>query len=157
MHQRATEFAETARDRYGFDPSVEEFEAGTKTAEDAAAAIGCRVAQIAASLVVTDGDRVAVVVTSGANRLDTDRVADMLGWADADLAEPEAVREATGWAIGGVPPFCHDSDCPVLVDETLLDFEEVWAAAGTPDAVFRVDPAELVELAGASVAAVAAE
>ena len=88
MHERAREFAEAARDRYGFDPAVEEFDDGTRTAEDAAAAIGCQVAQIASSIVVTDGDRVAVVVTSGANRLDTVRVADELSWDGADLAAP---------------------------------------------------------------------
>ncbi|WP_276261418.1 YbaK/EbsC family protein [Haloglomus litoreum] len=156
MHERAREFAATARDRYGFDPAVEEFDAGTRTAEAAAEAIGCRVAGIASSIVVTDGDRVAVVVTSGANRLDTDRVAALLGWDDADLADPEVVREATGWAIGGVPPFCHERDLPTLVDETLLSLDEVWAAAGTPDAVFPIAPERLVELAGAEPGAVAA-
>lgn len=155
MHERAREFDETARDRYGFDPAVQEFEAGTRTAEAAADAIGCRVAQIASSIVVTDGDQVAVVVTSGANRLDTDRVAETLGWASADLADPETVREATGWAIGGVPPFCHESALPTLVDETLLEFDEVWAAAGTPDAVFPIAPEQLLELADAEPAAVA--
>jgi prolyl-tRNA editing enzyme YbaK/EbsC (Cys-tRNA(Pro) deacylase) len=154
MHERAREFAATARDRHGFDPAVEEFEAGTRTAEAAADAIGCEVAQIASSIVVTDGAQVAVVVTSGANRLDTDRVATLLGWDDADLADPEVVREATGWAIGGVPPFCHERDLPTLVDETLCSLDEVWAAAGTPDAVFPVDPERLVELSDAEPAAV---
>lgn len=155
MHERAREFAEMVRERYDFDPSVREFDDGTRTAEDAAAAIGCRVAQIASSLVVSDGARMAVVVTSGANRLDTDRVAAVLGWDDADLADPDGVREATGWAIGGVPPFAHDEDLPVLVDESLLAFDEVWAAAGTPDAVFPIDPDRLVELSGGEPAAVA--
>ena len=156
MHERAREFAETARDRHGFDPDVRELDAGTRTAEDAAAAIGCRVAQIASSLAVTDGTDVAVVVTSGANRLDTDRVADVLGWETADLADPEEVRAAAGWAIGGVPPFAHARPLRVLVDESLLAFDEVWAAAGTPDAVFPVDPERLVALADAESAAVAA-
>lgn len=156
MHERAREFAETARDRHGFDPEVTEFDAGTRTAEDAAAAIGCQVAQIASSLAVTDGTDVAVVVTSGANRLDTDRVADVLGWETADLADPEDVKAATGWAIGGVPPFAHARPLRVLVDESLLAFDEVWAAAGTPDAVFPVDPERLVALADAESTAVAA-
>jgi prolyl-tRNA editing enzyme YbaK/EbsC (Cys-tRNA(Pro) deacylase) len=155
MHERAREFAEAARDRYGFDPAVEEFDDGTRTAEDAAAAIGCQVAQIASSIVVTDGDRVAVVVTSGANRLETARVADELGWDGADLAAPETVREATGWAIGGVPPFCHERDLPTLLDESLLTLDLVWAAAGTPDAVFPIDPERLADLADAEPAAVA--
>jgi prolyl-tRNA editing enzyme YbaK/EbsC (Cys-tRNA(Pro) deacylase) len=155
MHERAREFAERVRNRYEFDPSVREFDDGTRTAEDAAAAIGCQVAQIASSLVVSDGEQVAVVVTSGANRLDTDRVAAVLGWADADLADPDEVRKSTGWAIGGVPPFAHDRDLQVLVDESLLAFDEVWAAAGTPDAVFPIDPERLVELAGGEPAAIA--
>jgi len=155
MHERAREFAEAARDRYGFDSAVEEFDDGTRTAEDAAAAIGCQVAQIASSIVVTDGDRVAVVVTSGANRLDTARVADELGWDGADLAAPETVREATGWAIGGVPPFCHERDLPTLLDESLLTLDLVWAAAGTPDAVFPIDPERLADLADVEPAAVA--
>lgn len=155
MHERAREFAATARDRHGFDPAVEEFQAGTGTAEAATDAIGCRVAAIASSIVVTDGERVAVVVTSGANRLDTDRVATLLGWDDADLADPAVVREATGWAIGGVPPLCHEEPLPTLVDEALRSLDEVWAAAGTPDAVFPIDPERLVHLADAEPAAVA--
>jgi prolyl-tRNA editing enzyme YbaK/EbsC (Cys-tRNA(Pro) deacylase) len=113
------------------------------------------VSQIASSIVVSDGDRTAVVVTSGANRVDTARVADHLGWEDADLADADRVKTATGWAIGGVPPFAHERDLPVLVDETLLGFDEVWAAAGTPEAVFPIEPERLVELSGGDPAAVA--
>lgn len=157
MHERAAEFAEQVQERYDFDPAVEEFDDGTRTAEDAAAAIGCEVAQIASSLVVSDGERMAVVVTSGANRLDTDRVAAVLGWDAAALADPDDVRAATGWAIGGVPPFGHEQALPVLVDESLLAFDEVWAAAGTPDAVFPIGPDRLVELADGEPATVVEE
>ncbi|MFB6205118.1 MAG: YbaK/EbsC family protein [Haloglomus sp.] len=157
MHERAREFTAACRDHYDFDPAVEEFEDGTGTAEAAAASIGCRVEQIASSIVVTDGERVAVVVTSGANRLDTDRVAATLEWNEADLADPETVRGTTGWSIGGVPPFAHERDLPVLVDETLLSFDRVWAAAGTPEAVFPIDPQRLVDLADAEPAVVAVE
>lgn len=158
MHPTAGRFAEAAADRYGLDVEVHEFEDGTKTAADAAEAIDCAVAQIASSLVfVVDGEPV-VVVTSGANRVSEDRLAELLddGDVSVEMADPETAKAATGWSIGGVPPICHDTDVSVLVDETLLDHETVWAAAGTPDAVWPVDPETLVELAGATVADVAA-
>ncbi len=170
MHPRAEEFAAAARERHGVDVEVHEFDEGTKTAADAAAAIGCDVAQIASSLVflatvasearsaagdaVEDGEPV-VVVTSGANRVDEAALADALDADAVAMADPDAVREATGWSIGGVPPFAHARDLRVLVDETLLEHETVWAAAGHPAGVFPVDPERLVELAGAEVAAVA--
>jgi prolyl-tRNA editing enzyme YbaK/EbsC (Cys-tRNA(Pro) deacylase) len=157
MHPSTEAFVEEARDRYDFDVDVHEFEAGTKTAEDAADQIGCDVAQIASSIVVdADGDLV-VVVTSGANRVDFDRVAalrdvpaDAVGMADAG-----DIKDVVGWSIGGVPPFCHDTSVPVYVDETLLGFDEVWAAGGTPQAVFPIDPETLVELSDGTVESVA--
>ncbi len=150
MHPRAEEFAETAADRYGIEIDVHEFDEGTKTAADAADVVGCDVAQIASGLVfAADGDPV-MVVTSGANRVDESSLADEIGADDVAMADPDLVRDATGYGIGGVPPFCHDSALPTYVDETLLDHEEVWAAAGTPRTVFPVDPDRLVELADAT-------
>ncbi|WP_232687237.1 YbaK/EbsC family protein [Halobacterium zhouii] len=155
MHERAAEFAERAREEYGLDIDVHEFDEGTKTAADAADAVGCDVAQIASSIVVSvDGDLV-VVVTSGANRVDLDAVAALRGASEGEMADPGDVKEATGWSIGGVPPICHENGVPVLLDETLLEHEEVWAAAGTPTAVWPVEPARLRELADAEAAAVA--
>lgn len=148
MHPRAVEFCERARERYGFDPDVQEYPDGTKTAADAAAAIGCTVAQIASSIVVDTDDGLAVVVTSGANRVDMDAVAAELDVDSAGMADADRIDDIIGWSIGGVPPFCHDSDVPVLLDETLLDHERVWAAAGTPEAVFPLSPSELRELSG---------
>ncbi len=95
------------------------------------------------------------MVTSGANRVSEDRLGAVLDATDVRMAEPEEAREATGWSIGGVPPFCHDNELTVLIDETLLDHDEVWAAAGTPDGVFPITPDRLVELSGAEPAAVA--
>jgi prolyl-tRNA editing enzyme YbaK/EbsC (Cys-tRNA(Pro) deacylase) len=157
MHQRAAEFVERARDRYGVAVTVEEFPAGTKTAADAADAIGCAVAQIASSLVFAVDDDLVVVVTSGANRVSEARLASLCGVDEADvaMADPDRVAERVGWSIGGVPPFCHDTDVPVLVDETLFEYETVWAAAGTPEAVFPVAPEELRRLADARVVDVA--
>jgi prolyl-tRNA editing enzyme YbaK/EbsC (Cys-tRNA(Pro) deacylase) len=155
MHPRAESFVTAARDRYGFDPRVREFDAGTRTAADAADAIGCRVAQIASSLVFdADGDLV-VVVTSGANRVDEDSLAVVLGADGVSMADAERVKADLGWAIGGVPPICHESTVPVYVDETLLEFETVWAAAGTPAAVFPVAPEDLLELTDGTPVAVA--
>ncbi|QDX39925.1 YbaK/EbsC family protein [Salarchaeum sp. JOR-1] len=155
MHERAAEFAARVEAEYGFRPEVEEFPEGTKTAADAADALGCDVAQIASSIVlVADGDAV-VVVTSGANRVDTEKVADRVGASGAQMADADEVKAATGYSIGGVPPLCHDGSPRVLFDETLLDHDRVWAAAGTPDAVWPSDPTDLAELSDAAVADVA--
>ena len=151
MHPRAVEFAEQVRSEYGFDPDVEEFPEGTKTAADAAEAVGCDVAQIASSLAFAVDGELVVVVTSGANRVSEaalgehfDVSSDAVGMADADR-----IKETLGWSIGGVPPFAHASAVPVVMDESLLDHETVWAAAGTPTAVFPIDPETLCEFADA--------
>jgi prolyl-tRNA editing enzyme YbaK/EbsC (Cys-tRNA(Pro) deacylase) len=154
MHPRAEEFVATAADRYGFEVTVREFPEGTKTAADAADAVDCEVAQIASSLVFeVDGDLV-VVVTSGSNRVSESRLASHLGVAaDAvSMADPGEIRDALGWSIGGVPPFCHETDLPVLYDETLSQYDTVYAAAGTPEAMFPIPPAELRRLADATPA-----
>jgi prolyl-tRNA editing enzyme YbaK/EbsC (Cys-tRNA(Pro) deacylase) len=157
VHSRAEEFTAQVRERYDFEPAIREFSEGTKTAADAAEAIGCAVGQIASSLVFAVGDELVVVVTSGANRVSEARVAaesgvgaDAVGMADADR-----IREVVGWSIGGVPPFCHATDLPVLLDRDLTDYETVWAAGGTPTAVFPISPDRLVSLTGATVTEVA--
>jgi len=155
MHERAAEFVERAREEYGVDVAVHEFDEGTKTAADAAEAVGCDVAQIASSIVVVADGEPVVVVTSGANRVDLPRVAVYRDASDARMAEADEVKEATGWSIGGVPPICHATDVPVLLDETLLAHDEVWAAAGTPTAVWPVDPERLRDLADAAAVDVA--
>ncbi|WP_435153576.1 YbaK/EbsC family protein [Haladaptatus sp. DFWS20] len=154
MHERASEFEERAENEAGFDVDVHEFPEGTKTAADAAAAIGCDVAQIASSLVFDAGDDLVVVVTSGANRMSEEKLAELrsLSESEVGMAEADEIREVVGWSIGGVPPFCHDSDLPVYLDETLTNFETVWGAAGTPKAVFPISPEKLRELSGATVA-----
>jgi prolyl-tRNA editing enzyme YbaK/EbsC (Cys-tRNA(Pro) deacylase) len=154
MHSRAAAFAEQAAAEFGLDVDVHEFPEGTKTAADAAAVVGCDVAQIASGLVfVADGDPV-MVVTSGANTVDEERLAALTDAEAVSMADPETVREATGYSIGGVPPFCHDGSLPVYVDETLLAHDTVWAAAGTPEAVFPIDPDRLVACADGTVATV---
>jgi prolyl-tRNA editing enzyme YbaK/EbsC (Cys-tRNA(Pro) deacylase) len=133
---------------------IHEFEEGTKTAADAAEVVGCDVAQIASGLVFVADDEPVMVITSGANRVSEQRLAAVVGADSVGMADPEIVREATGYGIGGVPPFCHEEDIPVFIDETLLDYEEVWAAGGTPQTVFPIDPERLVAIADAEPAAV---
>ena len=131
-------------------PGAREFPEGTRTAQDAAAAIGCSVGQIVKSLVfvtTTHPPRPVLVLCSGANTVDAGRLG--LAKADADL-----VRSATGFAIGGVPPYGHPARLETLVDEDLMGYDEIWAAAGTPRSVFPLTPAELLERSGGTVARV---
>jgi prolyl-tRNA editing enzyme YbaK/EbsC (Cys-tRNA(Pro) deacylase) len=124
-----------------------EFPEGTRTAQDAAAAIGCTVGQIVKSLVFLRDAEPILVLCSGANTVDARRLG--LNKADASV-----VRRATGFAIGGVPPYGHPAPLETLVDEDLLAYDEIWAAAGTPRSVFPLTPAELVERTGGTVARV---
>jgi prolyl-tRNA editing enzyme YbaK/EbsC (Cys-tRNA(Pro) deacylase) len=150
MHPTAEQFVKRASDQYGIEPDVREFDEGTKTAADAAEALGCDLAQIASSIVmIADGDPI-VVITSGANRVDEDTIAEHLGAGQVRMAEPAEAKDGTGWSIGGVPPICHENELSVLFDETLLEHETVWAAGGTPSAVWPVAPDRLVELAEAT-------
>lgn len=142
MSSAIDRFLEAAR-VLGHPVDVRRFPQGTKTAEDAARAIGCDVGQIVKSLVFVTGDRPVLALTSGANRVDTARLAELAGAADARRASPEEARAATGYAVGGTPPFGHPERVRTFIDRDLLLHEEVWAAAGTPDSVFRTTPAEL--------------
>ena len=159
MHERAAEFAERARDRHGVDLDVVEFDAGTETAAAAADAVGCDTAAIASTIVVSlageaagDGEeRLVAAITSGANRLDLDAVAERFGAASAAMADPERIREVVGWSIGGVPPICHDAAIPTVLDPMLAEYDTVYGAAGTPSALFSVDPETLADLADATV------
>ena len=156
MHERVLTFVECARAEYDIDPEVVEFPDGTKTAADAAAAIGCETAQIASSLVFEADGRLVISVTSGANRVSEAVLADHFGVpTDAvSMADPDRVREEVGWTIGGVPPICHETAVPVVFDETLLEHDEVWTAAGTPTAVFPIESEQLAELTDAAVISV---
>jgi len=147
MHASAARFARRVRDEYGFDPEIEEFPEGTKTAADAADAVGCSVGQIVKSIVLVADEEVVVVLTAGDNRVDTDSLAAELGVESVRTGNPDEVKAATGWSIGGVPPFGHDSPVSTYLDESLLAHDRIWAAAGTPDAVFALAPAELQAIA----------
>jgi prolyl-tRNA editing enzyme YbaK/EbsC (Cys-tRNA(Pro) deacylase) len=141
-------FVEAARAQ-GVEPNVRRFPEGTKTAADAARAIGCDVGQIVKSLVFMADGRAVMAYTSGANRVDVARLGELVGAAEVRRATPEEAREATGFAVGGTPPFGHPRRLTSVVDEDLLRWDEVWAAAGTPDAVFALSPAELLRASGA--------
>jgi Cys-tRNA(Pro) deacylase len=131
------------------------FPTETRTAADAAAAIGCAVAQIVKSLVfVADGAPVVVLV-SGSNRLDPRRLAEALAAHEVRRATADEARDATGYAIGGVPPFGHAARMPVIVDRDLTAFAVVHAAAGLPDATFAIAPDDLVRASRGRVADVA--
>lgn len=131
--------------------AVKEFPQGTRTASDAARAVGCEVGQIVKSLVFVAGGRPVVALVSGANRLDEARLGAITG-GEVTKADAETARAATGYSIGGVPPFGHATDLPVFMDRDLLNYPVVWAAAGRPDSVFEIPPVRLRELSRATVA-----
>jgi len=145
-------FLEAAR-VLGHDVEIRRFPQGTKTAPDAARAIGCEVGQIVKSLVFLAGDgRAVLALTSGANRVGTARLAALAEAGEVRRATPEEVREVTGFAIGGTPPFGHRVPVLTFLDRDLLAHQEIWAAAGAPDAVFRTTPEELLRASGAAAA-----
>lgn len=140
----------------GFEFQVREFPASTRTSAEAAAAIGCEVAQIAKSLIfrARDSGRPVLVIASGANRVDEKAVSRLLG-EKLERADADFVRSKTGYAIGGVPPVAHREPPAVFIDADLMPLGEIWAAAGTPNAVFRLAPQDLAALTGGQVAEIA--
>ncbi|MFL5885598.1 MAG: YbaK/EbsC family protein [Thermoleophilaceae bacterium] len=145
MRQKVIDAAE----RLGLDIDVRTLDAPTRTVDEAAAAVGADRAQIAKSLVfLADGDPILAVV-SGEHRVDPDALALSCDCAVIDQASPDDVRAATGFAVGGVPPFGHD--LPVVFDEALLRYDRIWAAGGDGNTLFEVDPKVLAKAIGARV------
>ena len=142
----------------GVDTQVIELPESTRTAADAARAIGCEVAYIAKSLIfrATRTGRPILVIASGTNRVDETAIARLVS-EPIEKASPEFVREKTGYAIGGVPPVAHVHEPVVFIDRDLQSYPEIWAAAGTPRTVFRITPEELVELTIGRVITIAEE
>ncbi|MEW2510795.1 YbaK/EbsC family protein [Streptomyces sp. NPDC046870] len=132
-------------------PRVRGFPEATRTAAEAAAAIGCELSRICKSLVFAADGVPVLVLVDGASRVDVERLRQELGAAKVTRADAGLVRETTGYAIGGVPPFGHRTRTRVLADRSLLAHEVVWAAAGTPYTVFPIAPEELVAHAGATL------
>lgn len=131
---------------------IREFPEGTRTAADAARAIGCEVGQIVKSVVLMADGAAIVSLTSGTNRADTGAIAVLLEASEVRKADAAEAREATGFAIGGTPPLGHLKPLRVLMDRDLLGYDEVWAAAGTPTSVFPIAPQDLERASGAQVA-----
>lgn len=153
---RSAARVQQALEAAGIESRVVELPQTTRSAQEAAAAIGCEVEQIAKSVVFrrVDTGSPVLVVLRGVDRVDTRRLAEHVGSA-VERASPDFVREATGFAIGGVPPLGHDSPIETIVDAGLLRYGVVWAAAGTPNAVFRAHPRQLT--GGAKIFTVAVE
>ena len=136
----------------GFDCRVIEFQESTRTSAEAAARIGCQIGQIVKSLIFsgqTSGKPV-LVLTSGANRVDESRISQYVG-ESIGRADAEFVRATTGFVIGGVPPVGHDQPLETYLDEDLLQYAKIWAAAGTPNAVFEMTPVALEKMTGGKV------
>lgn len=139
--------------RLGYPYKVIEFHETTKTSSDAAERVGCSVGQIIKSLVFKGhhSGKAVLVLTSGANRVDVEKVANLAG-DSIDRANPEFVREVTGFAIGGIPPIGHVSKIETFIDEDLINYETLWAAAGTPNAVFELRSNDLQKMTSARIA-----
>jgi prolyl-tRNA editing enzyme YbaK/EbsC (Cys-tRNA(Pro) deacylase) len=142
-------FADLAA-QLGVELEITHYPEGTRTAADAAHAIGCDVGAIVKSLVFVVNDVPVLALTSGTNRVDVERLGAIFDAPPARQATAAEVRDVTGFAIGGTPPF--GVQLPTLFDADLLEHETVWAAAGTPDSVFPITPLRLVEVTGARVA-----
>jgi prolyl-tRNA editing enzyme YbaK/EbsC (Cys-tRNA(Pro) deacylase) len=157
MPPSATERFRALAEAVGVAVDVSEFPEGTRTAQDAARAVGCPVDAIVKSLVFMADERPILVLTSGGNRVDEQRLASAVGVDAVRKASADEARAATGYAIGGTPPFGHTGTGvdDVLIDPALLLHDQVWAAAGTPSAVFPLPPTVLLDVARARVADVA--
>jgi len=147
MHPTAQKVATAAQD-LGLNITIKEFQTSTRTAEDAANSIGCTVAQIVKSLLFVVDGQPTLTLVSGPNRLDEKKLAALCGVGRKKIkrADADLVREITGFAIGGVPPFGHQTKLPTYIDEDFWQFDIIWAAAGTPNAVFDITPDELVRV-----------
>jgi prolyl-tRNA editing enzyme YbaK/EbsC (Cys-tRNA(Pro) deacylase) len=134
-------------DRFGIALQVVELPQSTRTAQDAAQAVGVQIGQIVKSMIFRSANhsRSVLVLTSGANRVDEGKIERWIG-EPIKKAKPDFVREKTGFSIGGVPPLAHKEPVITIVDEDLLPYAEIWAAAGTPNAVFRLTPMELLRM-----------
>jgi len=134
----------------GIEPEIVELAESTRTAQEAASAIGTSVPRIVKSLVFLADDEPIVALVSGSNRADTSLLASALG-KSIGRADAARVRDATGFAIGGIPPLGHKTPLEVIIDRDLLQYDVIWAAAGTPHAVFSITPSELIRVTGGRV------
>ena len=149
LHPTARKFAESAKS-LGLEIEIRQFEATTRTAGDAARAVGCGVGQIVKSLVFVVDGKATLALVSGPNRLDEKKLAALCGVGRKKVkrADADRVRAVTGYAIGGVPPFAHATKLETFIDEDFWRHEIVWAAAGTSNAVFSIAPDALARVTG---------
>ena len=150
LHPNTLRVIAAAREA-GLEITTRRFPEGTKTAADAAAAIGVTVGQIVKSLVFGVDNEIVMALVSGSNQLDEKKLAAAAGGSKCSRVDADAVRAATGYPIGGVPPFGHSTQLRVFVDPDLLQYDEVWAAAGTWNDNFGAAPADIVRVAGGMV------
>jgi Cys-tRNA(Pro) deacylase len=158
MSQELSSSAQKVQDalhRLGYSATVVELPDSTRTAKEAAQAIGCQVAQIVKSLIFRGkhSHKPILVVASGINRVNEKRLS-TLAAEPIEKADAEFVRQHTGFAVGGVPPLGHAEQLETFIDEDLLQYEEIWAAAGTPHAVFQLTPADLQKMTGGQVVSI---
>ena len=150
LHPNTLRVIDAAREA-GLEITTRRFPEGTKTAADAAAAIGVVVGQIVKSLVFGVDNEIVMALVSGSNQLDEKKLALAAGGSKCSRVDADAVRAATGYPIGGVPPFGHSTQLRVFVDPDLLQYDEVWAAAGTWNDNFGAAPADIVRVSGGVV------
>jgi len=139
----------------GFSNEVVELESTTRTSSDAAGAVGCQVGQIAKSILFQGGQthKPILVIASGPNRVNEKRIAELIS-EPVGKANAEYVRMKTGFVIGGVPPIGHLEKPEIFIDGDLLQYDDIWAAAGSPNAVFRLTPSDLVTMTGGRVVSI---
>ena len=155
LHKNSRRVVDPAAEA-GLELAIQRFPEGTRTAQDAAAAIGCDVGAIVKSIVLFSEAGPLLVLTSGANRVDFTLVASTLNVTRVRRADADEARAATGYPIGGTAPWGHQQPLPILCDEDLLAYDTVWAAAGTPDTVFPVTPEDILRVTRAQSARIAA-
>ena len=158
LHPTAQKLAEFAHE-HGLDLAIKQFSVSTRTAQDAAEAVGCELAQIVKSLVFVVNGEPTMALVCGANRLDLKKLAGLceVGKKKVKRASADIVREATGFAIGGVPPFGHAQSLRLFIDQDFWQYDLIWAAAGTPNTVFPITPDDLKRVTQGVVADLRAE
>ena len=145
-----SQLVQRALEQHHLALEVVEMNDSTRTAQDAAAAVGCEIGQICKSLIFRSGDIPLLFLVSGKNQLNVARVSAALGFP-LEKADAAFTKEKTGFAIGGIPPLAHASPIATYIDRTLLEYPEIWAAAGTPHAVFKLESRMLLTLTGGKI------
>lgn len=152
---KSAEKVQSALNQFGFELNVVELSESTRTAQEAADTIGCQVSQIAKSLIFKckNSQKPLLIIASGTNRVNEKVIKQYIG-EKLEKADADFVLEHTGFVIGGIPPIGHKNSITTLIDEDLMQYEEIWAAAGTPHAVFKLTPKILTEITQGSIVSI---